>query len=168
MSKPVSIRDDIAQIERLENDLKQRCVDALNDNGVEGLVDGVYSIDHLESLLETDLNGRIGIGVSYMGTVLSDAVRGNPNSDPRVVSMAEFNFTVILAVPCDQALTQRFNATTLLAVLRFGILGKSVEVSIGSQRAWQFIQEKPEVEPSTPTMLYYTQVWRLTMPVKGK
>lgn len=168
MTNPLAtnIRDSDKQIELLEGNLIDRCVDALNANEIAAVVDGVFSLDQLEGMMEDDLDGRIGVGIGYLGCKVAEQ-RPNPTGDQRIVNMVEYLFTCVLAVPVDGILSQRLSATNLLTVLRKGILGKPVEVSRGNQRPWQFVQEKPEVDESTPTMLYYTQVWRLLMPVVG-
>lgn len=163
----VSIRDADNQIELLENQLIEHCVTALENKRVAAIVDGVFSLDSLEQKLETDLNGRIGVGVAYQGCKAISPEEGNASGDPHRAILNENLFVVILAVPTDQVATQRLDATELLTVLRKGILGKKVELSRGNQRTWGFVQEKPEIADSTPTMLYYSQVWRLLLPVIG-
>lgn len=171
MSKQESIRDSDWQIELLEDHLKGLCLQALNDNEISAVVDGVFSLDQLESLMESDLNGSIGVGIGYQGCQPVGESRGNPVPDPHVSLMNQMLFMVLLAVPVDAVVSQRLSATRLLTVLRKGILGKQVDIGKngrGTQRPWEFVQEKPEIDESTKTMLYYTQVWRLSMPLVAK
>jgi hypothetical protein len=173
---PLPERDDV--IEVLEKDLRRHCIDALEGNDIEAYVNGVFSLDDLEAQIKADNLGRIGVGIAYSGSATREESlkSGNPTGDGAKAIMTEMMFMILLAAPVDRMLTQRITATQLLTVLKRGILGKRVETGskflqgrgdTSKQRPWLFVQEKPEIAESTPTMLYYTQVWRLVMPVSG-
>lgn len=154
-------------IHQLETSLVQQCANALNDNDIRALVKDVFSLDELESMLERELDGLIGVGVGYQGSEVIASDRTNPAYEKGIAVNCNFSFLVILAVPVDSVLSQRVSATTLLTVLRKGILGSQIAASAREQRRWMFVQERPETAQSTPTMLYYTQVWRVNLPVVG-
>lgn len=171
-------QDDV--IEMLEKDLIRHCVNALESKQLHAYVNGVFSLDDLEGQMEEDNQGRIGVGVAYSGsnTVNMDKV-GNAVGDTGKSIMTEMIFLILVMAPVDVIQSQRINAINLLTLLKKGILGKRVEMGSAAfaarrgeavtsgQRPWVFVQEKPEIAESTPSMLYYTQVWRLLMPVTG-
>lgn len=160
----IPLRADPGIIERLEDDLMQKAAAALNAASVESVVHGVFSLDDLETKQETDLMGRLGVGVGYMGC---KPVVTHPNPAGQGVAMLEYMYVILFATPVDAVTTQRHTATKMLSILRQGIIGQAAVSKERTQRSWQFVQEKPEVEDSSNTVLYYTQVWRLLMPVTG-
>lgn len=152
-------------LDRLEKDLIQKAVDALTAAEVASVVYGVFSLDELERKQAEELEGRMAVGVGYQGckamTLKDNAAQGN------TAVGTEFFFLVMFAVPVDEVLSQRRTASQILSILRRGIVGSPIVDSARTQRTWTFVQEKPEVEDSTETMLYYTQVWRIVLPTKG-
>jgi hypothetical protein len=167
------LQDRQDQLIVLEKDLIKKIQDAVAAAGLTGCVHGVFSLDDLENKTEDSLQGGIAFGVAYQGIkpVTDRAPQLNPPQG-NAVQMADYMFVVLIAAPVDEFCSQRLTASTLLTILRQGILGRAV-VEDGltgrnsTQRCWNFVQEKPELSESTETMLYYTQVWRLVLPMKG-
>jgi len=159
----------------LEQDLIQKISAAVGAAGMQGHVHGVFSLDDLENKTDASLCGGIAFGVGYLGTKPSSegAPQLNVNKGNAVQS-CDVMFTVLVAAPIDDLCTQRVTGMQLLTVLRQGILGSPVVEEPGTEpgrnqatRTWVFVNEKPEVGESTATMLYYTQVWRLVLPMTG-
>lgn len=179
MSDKLVDRDDMVLV--LEGDLIRHCIAALEGKQIRAYVNGVFSLDDLEAQMESDnaSQGLIGVGVSYAGSKTQEVDKvGNATGDGGKSIMTEMMFLILIMAPTDIIQTQREASIELLTVLKKGILGKRVEMGSAAfiarrgadpsgQRPWLFVQEKPEIAESTPTMLYYTQVWRLLMPVTG-
>lgn len=166
-------------IDQLERDLIQKAVQALKAADIGAKVYGVFSLDDLENQKEEDMDDLIAVGVGYQGAT-NTSIRNGTDKDK--VDVAVFQFMILLACPSGPSSDVRAPATTVLGALRRGIRNSSVgsveapktpdwqTVGIrpakgSTQRPWQWIQEVPQVEESTNTMLYYTQIWRLTLPV---
>lgn len=169
----MQLHDNPAFLEVLEQDLIDKLKNAVNNAGLCGHVYGVFSLDDLESKNAEDLNGGIAFGVAYQGMkpITEHRDQLNPGKGP-AVQMADAFFMVLVAAPVAEFCNQRLTAHRLLTVLRQGILGKPVTAggSLGRNevsRTWVFVQEKPETGESDEKMLYYTQVWRLVLPMKG-
>lgn len=160
------VSEDITQITRLETDLLDRAEKIMLKYDLAGEIAGVFSLDDLEAKLASDLCRHIGIGVGYLKTVPSEAgqeARNSPNPGGGIAAKTlDFFFVVILAVPTGEQCSERHSATKVLTALRFDILG-SIVAGDESQRRWNFVSEGPDVEASSDTMLYYSQVWRVAM-----
>lgn len=163
MSDYKRLVDDPEVLKRLEDDLINKCAKALNDAAYYSVVHGVFSLDDLENKTEKDLDGKLAVGVGYSGCTPT-AVNVNPTQG-NVANMLEYTYTIMFAVPVDALCSQRYSASKILTVLRRSILGSQVESRERTQRTWSFVRERPEIAESSGTMLYYTQVWRLLMPV---
>lgn len=148
----------------MESDLKQKVQAAIDANpDLKMAVHGIFSVDDLETKMEADLCGHVGVGVQYAGcTNTSEQKHSSNPAQGNTGRMVFFNFTVILAVPVSMMGDERYSATTLLSVLRMSIFGKPIAVE-RSSRTWEFISERPEVGASSTTMLYYAQVWQVAM-----
>lgn len=161
----LSIHTDPDMIQRMEDDLRNKIQVAINCNpDLNMVVHGVFSIEDLEQKLESEMGGAIGVGVGYMGCERKEdqkPARGN------AASIATFSFTTILAVPTSKFSDERHPATKLLSLVRNSIIGQPVGDDT-VQRVWDFVREQAEPSASTPTMLYYSQVWQLTLPIVGK
>lgn len=163
------LNKDPAMIERMESDLTEKVRAALaNVPDIELNVNGVFSLDHLETLLESDLCNGIGVGVAYLSTEPHAATaQGQGNVDRgNAAKSLDFSYIIVLAVPTEAACGQRHNATQLLTLLRLNILGSAVGGD-RVQRTWDFVRERPEISDSTKTLLYYSQVWRVNIPSIG-
>lgn len=161
------LNKDVDMIERMENDLREKITVAFATVGVSSLVHGVFSLDHLEMLVENSLEtGKIHVGAQYHQAVpleidfkpTASAAPGQGTS----AKLVSYEFLVILAVPTGPECRERYNATKLLTALRMGIQGAAVAED-KAQRRWNFQREKPEVGASTETMLYYSQLWQVSL-----
>lgn len=167
------VHNDPEMIQTLEVDLQQKAADAFVAQQVTSLVHGVFSIDDLEKKTEQDLNRGIAVGVQYSGAQwveidFKNNTRGSPAADGGAgAKMLAYTFIVILAVPTGENCEERYNGTKLLTVLRRSIHGSQLVSGDQFARRWNFISERPEVEASTDTMLYYVQVWQAALPLVG-
>lgn len=159
------LKDDPDQLARLEKDLIDKACAALNEAEVNSMVYGVFSIDDLETKAEKDLDGRLAVGVGYQGC----APKGSHNNPTQgnVGGINEVLFMIMFAAPSDEVCSQRYSATKIMTILRRSIAGSAVPSDERTQRCWNFVREKPEIAESTPTMLYYTQLWRIETPLIG-
>lgn len=153
------LNQDNDMIERMEADLVAKAEDAFAAASLEAGIYGVFSLDDLEEKTEEDLCKKLAVGVGYAGA--------EPASDPKGLNSApggntskgvDFLFHVILAVPHGPDCTERYSATKLLTVLRRSINGTTCSGD-ATNRTWSFVKELPNVQDSTDTMLYYSQVW---------
>lgn len=165
MNRP-ALKDDVDLLERMEKDLINKVADALNEYGVDSVVHGVFSIDDLENKTQKDLNGLLAVGVGYQGASRPGRGANNPTQG-NAAAMGEYFFMIMFAAPSDAVCSQRYTATKVMTILRKAILGKPVDSDERTQRCWDFVQEKPETDVSEESMLYYTQLWRLAMPIIG-
>lgn len=165
------LNEDNEMIERMEVDLSSKAQAAFVTAGVSPSIHGVFSLDDLERKTEEELCQRVAVGVGYWGAkphAGESAQRGSQNTAPggNAVKMVDFVFMVILAVPHGENCLERYSATRLLTVLRRGINGSTVSGD-ATNRTWTFVSETPNITESTDSMLYYTQVWRVTLPAVG-
>lgn len=156
---------DDSMIERMELDLQKKAQDAYTSAGLAANIHGVFSLDDLETTEESDLCGKLAVGVGYAGAEPYEAQKTQLNTSPggNAVKVVDFVFHVILAVPHGKGCVERYSATRLLTTLRRGILGTSCSGDVTS-RTWAFVREFPNISESTDTMLYYSQVWRISIP----
>jgi hypothetical protein len=161
---------DPEMIERMEIDLATKSQAAYTAAGIEPSIFGIFSLDDLETKTEADLCQKLAVGVGYAGaepTAIDTNVKSALNvGSSNAVKTVDFLFTIILAVPTGAECAERYSATKLLTVLRLGIMGSIVSGDI-TNRTWAFVKEAPNVQESTATMLYYSQVWRVAMPIVG-
>lgn len=160
------LHHDDAMLERMELDLVVKSQTAYAAAGLSANIHGVFSLDDLEGKEESDLCGLLAVGVGYAGAEPYDPQKAQLNTAPggSAVRMVDFLFHIILAVPHGRDCMERYSATKLLTVLRRGILGTSCSGD-ATNRTWAFVREFPNITESTDTMLYYSQVWRLALPV---
>lgn len=157
-------------LERMELDLAQRVRDVLSKESVNASVMGVFSIEDMEKLRESDVcaANAVAVGVGYQGAT-SRSAAGNVDNAVARTSFVDFAFGVILAVPAGEHCTMRVDATRVLTALRLGIMGTGPvdhHMNGRAQRSWEFIQEGPNIGESSADLLYYSQVWRLSLPLK--
>lgn len=161
------LNQDPEMIERMENDLREKATDCFGVAGVNSLVYGVFSMDHLESLRANEIEqGKVGIGIQYNGAApveidfnkQSSAAPGQGTS----AKLLAYSFLVILAVPVGPDCLERYNATKLLTLLRQFIQGSIIAGDQG-QRRWSFQRERPEIGASDEDTLYYSQVWQVAL-----
>lgn len=165
---PLLLNRNPDMVERMEDDLREKAALAYaNVPDLEINVYGVFSLDHLETMLESDLCNGVGVGVGYAGSVPVTKEGPNLNTDRgSAAATLEFSFVIVLAVPTEESCGTRHNATKLLSLLRAGILGRPVGRDT-TNRTWVFVGEKPEISASTKSMLYYSQVWQIALPTLG-
>lgn len=151
-------------IERLETDLVSKAKEAFYGANLLAGIHGVFSLDDLETQTEDDLCKKLAVGVGYAGAEPASDPKGHLNSAPggNTVKAVDFLFHVILAVPHGPDCSERYSATKLLTVLRRSIQGTTCSGD-ATNRPWAFVKELPNVQDSTDTMLYYSQVWLLRL-----
>lgn len=164
------LNKDDEMIQRMEVDLASKASEAFVAADVNALVHGVFSLDDLEDKLESQLQRKVGIGVAYSGCAPVE-IDFNPRSSAApgqgtAARMLAYRFLVVLAVPTEKGCLERYNGTKLLTVLRNRIHGSTVDGDAVARR-WNFQKEEPNVGASTETMLYYSQVWQVALPVVG-
>ena len=160
------LNQDNDMLERMELDLSTKAQAAFVAAGVQSNVHGVFSLDDLENKTEQDLCNLIAVGVGYAGAEPSEvpAKPGQPSAPGgNTVKVIDFVFHVILAVPHGKDCVERYSATKLLTILRRSIQGTPVDGD-ETNRTWSFTKEFPNVNDSTDTMLYYSQVWAVRIP----
>lgn len=134
----------------------------------------IFSVDNLQQQA-----GNIGwplAGVMYEGCAPVEASQhGTAQAVPRGrgdsgMVMLDVQYTIVIGVQYGfsgtmggaDSDTKQF-AFSLLNDVRDAVLGfKGV-----NSRPWRFVGEKPELEASTDTEVYYSQVWRTTVPQSG-
>lgn len=168
MATALKLNSDFEMIERMELDLVSKAQTAFTAAGLTANIHGVFSLDDLEAKEESDLCNMLAVGVGYAGAETYDTQRSNLNTAPGgpAVKNVDFAFAVILAVPHGVDCAERYSATKLLTVLRLGIIGSIVSGDIAS-RTWAFVREFPNIQDSTDSMLYYTQMWKVNLPQRG-
>lgn len=164
----IQLNKDPEMIERMELDLVEKAKTAFEAAGVTSNVFGVFSLDDLENKMEKALSMKVGIGVGYLDTRPVE-IETNPRAGAvsGAVKTLNFKFLVILAVPTAEGCLERYTGTKLLSILRLSILGSTV-AGDPVQRKWGFDREGPNVDASTDTMLYYSQVWQVALQNVGQ
>lgn len=159
------LNQDNDMVERMEKDLAGKAREAFYSANLMAGIHGVFSLDDLETQTETDLCKKLAVGVGYAGAEPASDPKGHLNSAPggNTVKAVDFLFHVILAVPHGPDCSERYSATRLLTVLRRSIQGTLCSGD-ATNRSWGFVKELPNVQDSTDTMLYYSQVWLLRVP----
>lgn len=158
------LQDQLEMIEVMELSLVSMAQDAFLAASLTANIHGVFSLDDLETQTESDLCGRLAVGVGYAGAEPSTEARGQSSAPGgNTVKVIDFLFHVILAVPHGKGCVERYSATKLLTVLRRSIQGKPCGGD-ATNRTWTFVKEFPNVNDSTDTMLYYSQVWSIRIP----
>ena len=159
------LNQDNDMLERMETDLVTKAKDGFFAANLMAGIHGVFSLDDLDMLTEADLCKKLAVGVGYAGAEPASAAKGHTSSAPggNTVTVVDFLFHVILAVPHGPGCSERYSATKLLTVLRRSIQGTACDGD-PTNRSWQFVKEVPNVQDSTDTMLYYSQVWLLRLP----
>lgn len=166
------LHNDPDMLNLLEQDLKNKIVDAVRTHNLFGVVDGVFSVDELEQRMETDIaTGRMAFGVCYQGLSLTEEAQARGNVDHgQGVGMGQFLFAIIMAVRVDATCLQRVPAQRVLTILRMEINQSTIQSGPRPEavRTWRLVQEKPETSQSSSEMLYYSQLYRITLPTQTK
>ncbi len=158
-------------IQLMEDDLKSKLLAVLTKAQMYQIpVMGVFSIDDLEAHKAQDIcNNGAAMGVMYAGCNAMDRSQTELNRDRRTNAAQgqEYLFGVVLGVPAQGDMCGgRTPATTILSLARQAILGTSLE-AYSETRTWVFVRENPEYAASTNEVLYYLQLWRLTLIGQG-
>ncbi|MEG1121281.1 MAG: hypothetical protein RSE62_03660 [Citrobacter sp.] len=163
----IPLNQDPLMIQRMEESLVANCRAALAAHEtIDSVVYGIFSLDDMEKLQEGELGEKIAVGVGYLGSQPSSAVGGSQYNGEGGLGgkTIDFTFMAMLAVPANDQVPRRYDAGAILSILKFYTMGAAVEDG-RTQRPWMFVQEKPEIADSTRTMLYYSQLWRVTIPI---
>ena len=161
MSTKLNQNPDMIKV--MEDDLKAKANEAVETANLTLPVMGVFDLDHLEQMMEAEVTS-MAIGVGFVSTEAlrkEDSGTFNPMQSTAAKGVL-FTFMIVLALPAQGELDERFDATRLLTVLRQRILGTPIGEE-RSQRTWNFVRERPETGASTRTLLYYSQVWQVAM-----
>ena len=161
------LNQDPLMVKRMEDSLVENCTAALKEyDSIDAVVFGIFSLDDMEKLMEGELGEKIAVGIGYLGSQPSTAIGGSQyNGEGGLAGKTlDFTFMVMLAVPANDQVPRRYDAAAILSILKFYTLGAAIEDG-RLQRPWMFVQEKPEIADSTRTMLYYSQLWRVTIPI---
>lgn len=169
MPPPYRLQADNDMVQAMELDLVTKVQEAYATAGLSANILGVYSIDDLENMRVGDLCNLIGVGVAYNGAVPTPPDSHVNSSAPggRSVKMIDFMFLVILVVPHGEGCTERYDATKLLTVIRRGVLGTTCAGDV-TNRTWSFVREFPNVQESTDSELYYSQIWKISIPESNR
>lgn len=162
------LHDNPELLEILEADLRNKIVYLMNKNSLSSVVDGVFSLDDLENKTHDSIAmGMLAFGVAYQGCQpVNEAEAKRSNVDHGSgAQMGFFHFSVIIAARVDAMCSQRTTASRILTILRRGILQSEIPLGNRGTRTWGFVQERPEIADSTKEMLYYSQVWRICLPM---
>ena len=172
-----SLSRDLDMIEVMEKDLITKTQAAFSSTGDISQVMGVFSLDEVESIKLEDLCGKPLIAIGYKAGLPQDGPRLRNNSTP--AGFFEFDFGAILCMPVVSTgykskdasckATARYKATRLLTIMRMAYINTPVAAT-GSTVAinplvWGFVMEAPLPAESSEKFMYYTQVWRLTVPI---
>jgi hypothetical protein len=160
---------DPRMLERMEEDLHTRAASVLESSGILGVRSaGIFSIDDLEALTEETIGKEIVVGAGYEGSspleLEANAKLSAAPGQGTAAKMVGYYFSLIVAVPSGDCCEVRYNAMTLLTALRLGIHGSQV-AGDRSARRWAFQREKAEHSASTKSLLYYSQLWMVALPL---
>lgn len=159
------LRTDPCLLDRLEEDLLDKIENIVNASDIASRLYGVFSVDDLEAKEAKELGTQMAIGVGYMGS--RNQTNNNAPDKGNVADLAEYRYMVLIACPVDPLCSERPDATRLLSLLRNNINNTDITDSTRTQRRWKWVEEAPQISESDNTMLYYTQVWRIVLPVLG-
>ncbi|HBO9768529.1 TPA: hypothetical protein ACMFP1_002912 [Pseudomonas aeruginosa] len=158
-------------LDLLENDLKTKIIRAMQRANIQASVVGVFSLDELEQRTESDMAmGNVVFGVAYQGCKPGPDMpeRTNP-AHTNGAGFADFLFSIIIGGKVDTWCSQRGFVARILTLLRKEIYQSDVQTGKRPEavRVWNFVQERPEIADSSSDMLYYSQVWKLNLPLKS-
>jgi hypothetical protein len=155
-------------LERMETDLHTQAAAILQAQGIQVRSTGIYSLDEMETLTEASVGRDVCIGAGYeMAAPLELEANAKTSASPGqagAARMVGYYFSVIVAVPTEECCGTRFNGMQILTALRFGLHGSPVAGDAAARR-WNFQREKAETTASTATLLYYSQLWMVALPL---
>jgi hypothetical protein len=169
MPPPYRLQSDDDMVQAMELDLVSKIQAAYATAGLSANIAGVFSIDDLERMRVGDLCNLVGVGVAYNGAVPTPPESHLNSAAPggRTVKMIDFLFFVILVVPHGEQCTERYDATKLLTAIRRGVLGTTCSGD-ATNRTWSFVKEYPNVQESSGSVLYYSQIWKISIPESNR
>lgn len=157
------LHQDPDMIEVLEKDLTEKITASLATAQMDMGVHGVFSLDDLEAMTVADLCSKMALGVAYAGA--EDVTPAAPTTNSNAAGKDTFSFLVVLAVPVTRpGSDNRLDGSKTLSILRQTLRGKPVANAGPVPPRWYFVKELPQPSESDKTVLYYSQVWRLTLP----
>jgi hypothetical protein len=166
-------------VEVMEADLVRRVTDLATVAQIDMGIHGVFSLDDLEAMTVGDLCKKIAIGIAYVGAedtkVTGPSLAAGTNANAARADV-EFNFLIVLAVPVTRAGSDnRLDGSKMLSTIRQSLLGKTVQPPTSNtpynpvqSGTWRYVKEQPQPSESTSDMLYYSQVWRVVLPIATK
>lgn len=161
------LHNDPDMIEVLETQLVDRVTAIAADANIDMGIHGVFSLDDLENMTAEDLCRHMAIGISYLGA--EDPNPGGPTTETNAATKGLFQFIVVLAVPVTKAGSEnRHDGSKMLTVLRQQLHGSRIDIESPIKPCWAFVKEAPQPSESNNTMLYYSQVWRMVLPIATK
>jgi len=156
------LRDDMLQY--MEDDLIQKGREAYMGNNIESSVFGIFSLDDLEEKEQSEFGRKLALGVGYVGAEPAPKEQERQSRPgQQAIDYLRYKFLILIAIPVDNGEAERYSAITLLTILRRGVAGKPI-AGDRADRKWTFDSEAPRIAESSPTMMYYAQVWRVDLP----
>lgn len=150
----------VAGIKQLEDELVELV------RGSAALTETSFSVFSLDNLLVRGNQQTFPIaGIMYDGAV-PKGNEASPTSDKSsAAALVDIQFTVIIAAQYDYSGLEDVKGSVfdLLDAVRSRVLG---HMGV-NKRPWRFVVEKPEYEPSTDGLIFYSQVWRTLVPSVG-
>jgi hypothetical protein len=128
--------------------------------------DTAFSVFSLDDLLVRGNQQNFPIaGVMYDGAVPKGNEASPANDKGSAASLVDVQFTVIIATQYGYSGLEdvKSSAFDLLDAIRSRVVGYMGV----NKRPWRFVVEKPEYEPSTDGLVFYSQVWRTLVPSVG-
>lgn len=163
MTTPKLLHMNPDMIEVLETDLRTKVIATAAEASIDIGVAGVFSLDDLEELTVADLCKKLACGVAYLGA--EDLTPHSTTTNSNAARMSNFNFIVVVAVPVSKAGSEnRLDGSKMLTVMRQRLQNAKVVDSLTDVR-WFFVKETPQPSESNNTILYYSQVWRIVLPI---
>lgn len=149
-------------IEALGNELRQKVSE------MPAFAEAAYSVFNLDDLkTQSELQSLPVVGVTFDGasTGAGNAATATGKTSP-TATLVVYQFSVILGLQYyfsgqDDTKPAGHN---LLDDLREEIMGYQGV----NKRPWVWVGEKPEDDTSTDGLIFYSQVWRTSVPIIGK
>lgn len=168
---PYLLHQDPNMIEVMEKDLITKITDLMATAQIDIGIHGVFSLDDLDAMTESDLCNKLAIGVAYSGA--EDTKPGAQVSGSNAAASVAAQFLVVLAVPVTKAGSDnRLDGSKMLSVIRQKVQGTVIQppaIDPAPTRVvtprWAFVKELAQPSESSSTMLYYSQVWRANFPI---
>lgn len=129
----------------------------------------VFDVDDMEKQVEHSMVFP-AVGVMYEGMMPQDTGKSPggtaTSSESGSVVLLDVQFSVIIALQygfAGQGEDVKWSSFSLLDQSRSALLGYQK----ANKRPWRFVGERPEVQASDSTLVFYSQVWRTYVPFRG-